>query len=295
MILLVVAAAGAYLWHTLSALAPRRPPLAAVRPIAPAPPAAPVAAVTPSPEEAKVAASTVPAPDAASDGDAKAPPPRSATPALDELLRQPQPAPRAPVELARSNDPRPRVAPDVEAGYRALVSGDLESAHRHYAAALASEPANVDAQLGLATVEARSGRFAEAAAAYRRTLDLDPRNPTALAGLAALADPARPEAIENALRADIARHPESAALEITLGNLLAGQGRWSEAQAAFFEAQRLQPENPDVAYNLAVSLDHLGQRRAAADFYRRALEARRTEAAQFDAAAASRRLAELSR
>jgi Tfp pilus assembly protein PilF len=209
-------------------------------------------------------------------------------------LKQPQPA-APPVQLARTEDPKPRVAPEVDAGYRALLQGDLATARRHYEAAVESDPTDVDAELGLATVQARSGNIPAAAAAYRRALALDPRNATALAGLAALSDRAPPEALENALNGDIAQHPDSAALQLTLGNLYASQRRWPEAQAAYFEAERLQPENADVAYNLAVCLDHLGQRRAAADFYRRALGLRSHEGAQFDAAAASRRLVELTR
>jgi tetratricopeptide (TPR) repeat protein len=315
-IVLVAAGAGAYLWYTLRALAPAAPAIAAIRRPAPiAPPAAtapqptpssaaqaPNAAAIASPAPASQEATPKPAaarPSAADDR-ASATAPAAADPAsppdLGALLREAQSTPKPPpVELARTEEPAPRVPPDVQAGYGALVSGDLEAARRHYEAALAADPANLDAQLGLATAEARSGQIASAAAAYERALELDPNNPTAAAGLAALADPARPEALENALRADIARHPQSAALRLTLGDLLAGQGRWSEAQAAYFDAQRLRPGDPDIAYNLAVSLDHLGQRRPAAEFYRRALEARRTRAAQFDAAAASRRLAELSR
>jgi tetratricopeptide (TPR) repeat protein len=312
-IVLVAAAAGTYLWYTLRALAPATPAIAAIRrpaPIAP-PPAAPVqpsppAAEQPAPNSAAIASPAAASQDATrkpaaaqpAPGEERAsaqPPAPAGPPDLGALLREAQSTPRPPVELARTEDPAPRVPPDVQAGYGALVSGDLDAARRHYEAALAADPANLDAQLGLATAEARSGRIASAAAAYERALALDPENPTAAAGLAALADPARPEALENALRTDIARHPQSAALRVTLGDLLAGQGRWAEAQAAYFDAQRLRPGDPDIAYNLAVSLDHLGQRRPAAEFYRRALEARRTRAAQFDAAAASRRLAELSR
>jgi tetratricopeptide (TPR) repeat protein len=313
-IVLVAAGAGGYLWYTLRALSPATPAIAAIRrpaPIAPPPaaaqPAPPPAAAQPAPNPAAIAstpsqdapprAATEQPRAAAQDAVASPPAPAAASgaPDLGALLREAPPAAKPPVELARTEEPAPRVPPDVQAGYGALVGGDLEAARRHYEAALADDPANLDAQLGLATAEARSGRIAEAAAAYERALELDPNNPTAAAGLAALADPARPEALENALRADVARHPQSAALRVTLGDLLAGQGRWAEAQAAYFDAQRLRPGDPDIAYNLAVSLDHLGQRRPAAEFYRRALEARRTRAAQFDAAAASRRLAELSR
>lgn len=291
-IAVVVIAAGAYLWHSLTALAPNRRPIAAIRaaPIAPAPAAAAQPGASQPP-----AASAVPA-RAAADSDAHDSQPQTRGGPIDELLSKQQPAAAPPVQLARKEqEPKPSIAPAVGAGYRALLQGDLAAARRDYAAAVESDSTNVDAELGLATVEARLGNVPRAAAAYRRVLELDPRNATALAGLAALADNTPPESLENALRADIAQHPESAALQLTLGNLYASQRRWPEAQASFFEAERLQPENADVAYNLAVSLDHLGQRRAAADYYRRALELRAGEGAQFDAAAASRRLAELAR
>jgi tetratricopeptide (TPR) repeat protein len=290
----VLLAASAYVWYAVSALAPR-PPVARTRPAPIAPPAADLNAPRQdlAPPPASLAAAVAPSVDLAP---APAQPQPAAAPsAVDELLKQAAPVSQGPVKLARSAEPKPRVPPDVQAGYDALVAGDLADARKRYAAALAADATNVDALLGLATVEARSANPAAAAVGYRRALELDPGNATAQAGLAALADFSRPEALEYALRTQLARAPDSAALQLTLGDLYASQGRWSEAQAAYFEAHRLQPENADVAYNLAVSLDRLGQRRAAADFYRRALEARRGAAAQFDPAVAARRLAELER
>ena len=78
-----------------------------------------------------------------------------------------------------------------------------------------------------------------------------------------------------------------------LGNVYASQSLWTQAQAAYFEAHRLDPGNADIAHNLAVSLDRIGQPRIAATMYRRALDASRTQATQFDPAAVQRRLAEL--
>src|SRR5258708_5932584 len=132
-----------------------------------------------------------------------------------------------------------------------------------------------------------------AASHYHKALALDPRNAPALAALAALTDFPRPEAIESQLRGDVARYPQSAALRFTLGNLYAPQGRWSEAQLEYFEAHRLDPASADIVLNLAVSLDHLGQRRVASEYYRRALAAARTQATQFDPVPVERRIAEL--
>jgi Tfp pilus assembly protein PilF len=304
-IVVIVIAAGAYIWYSINALtpplrtagrAPRPTPIAppASDPNAPrspaiayVPPVAPVdnsgMATSPAQESVATAPNASPAPGA----------PSARRSAVDELLAKPAATAPDTVRLTRVEEPKPRIPPDVEAGYRALVAGDLATARARYAAALAADPTSVDALLGLATADARGGDPAGAAQRYRRALDVDPRNATAIAGLAALADNARSDAVESELRADLARHPESAALHFSLGNVYARQSRWGEAQAEFFEAFRIDPASADVAFNLAVSLDHLGQRGLAADYYRRALAAAGGRPRQFDPADARRRLADL--
>lgn len=307
-----VLAAGAYVWNEMQKLAPapipaRRMagPLAAPPPppamSAPTPPAgAPPSAALPGPGETPAVStvtttSTPPAAPVAPAATPPRPPVVAATreQTAAELLRE-SPARREPPPLRLDRAAQgPRISPDVANGYQALRSSDLAGARRAYEGALAADPANVDALLGMATVEARTGNAAAAAGAYRRTLELDPRNPTALAGLASLADPSRRGTVEARLREDVARYPQSPALHFALGNVYSAQARWSEAQGEFFEAHRLDPSNADVAHNLAVALDNLGQGRVAAQFYRRALEAARTQPAQFDPAPVARRLAEL--
>ena len=322
-ILILVIAAGAYVWHTIRTLTPQpvaavrpRPPLAAVAPPASAQLADPAPAFVPrEPGDSRMPVPTPPSGVAAapgappSQGAASAPAPsrpaaaelavvEPARPAgaaarmVEEVLREASAAP--PLRLERSAEP-PKVPRDVAQGYDALSRGDVVAARRSYQAALATDPAGLDALLGMATVEAQSGNRAAAAALYRRTLEVDPRNITAMAGLAALADYSRPEALETQLRDDLVRHPESAPLRFALGNLYASQKRWTEAQAEFFEAYRLDPGAADVLYNLAVSLDHLGQPRLAVEFYARALDASTRQSTQFDPAPVARRLAELRR
>jgi Tfp pilus assembly protein PilF len=293
-VLIVAAAIGAYVWYSITAL---RPQITTLRPrAAPTPPPASGEASPPKfePMLPPVAPARV-EPVAAEPKRAPAavhPAPAQETLA-ETLLRAPRAAP-APVRLAPTID-KPHVPAEVAAGYDQLREGNLPGARRSYIAALMADAANLDAQLGMATVEARLGNRAAAASHYRRALDVDPRNATALAGLATLAENAQPEALEPQLRADVARYPQSASLRFALGNVYAAQSRWGDAQGEFFEAHRLEPASADIAFNLAVSLDHLGQSRLAADFYRRALDAARVQVAQFDPAAVARRLAELGR
>src|SRR5262249_43234264 len=85
-----------------------------------------------------------------------------------------------------------------------------------------------------------------------------------------------------------AADPGANVLHFTLGNQLAQQGRWAEAQQAYFKAMAADPDNPDFAFNLAVSLDHLRQSKLAADYYRRAIALAEKHGASFDLAAAPR-------
>ncbi len=201
----------------------------------------------------------------------------------------------APVSLKLSQSiDAPRINPDVAAAYDALTRGDYGQARQRYERALQAEPLNIDAHLGLAATAARMGESAMAAQHYRRALDLDPRNGTALAGLLAINGSANPQAMENELRTLIAKDPDSAALQFSLGNLYAGDRRWREAQQAYFEAYRLESENADYRYNLAVALDHLKQDKLALDYYQKALAQALKGGAQFDSVAVKRRIAELS-
>jgi len=285
---LIVLGAG-YVWHSLEQLQPRQ--VARSAPLRPVTPPAP-AASTPAPQQVPATPSPqVSAPPPVSPATSGEPTPRANAIPAEPVVAPARAAP-AVLQPSRAADP-PRVPAEVRDGYEALRRGELASAKRSYAAAIANDPTNLDALLGLATVEARGGSREAAVAHYGRALEVDPRNASALAGLAALTETTRPEALEARLLRDIGEQPSSAALQFMLGNLYAAQGRWSQAQAAYFEAHRLEPDGADIAHNLAVSLDQLGQGRTAAGFYRKALEASRVQPAAFDAAAVTRRLAEI--
>ena len=190
----------------------------------------------------------------------------------------------------------PQIHPQVSAGYAAYQGGDLARARTEYQQVLREEPANRDALLGLAAVEMRAQRYELADGYYARLLQIDPRDSHAQVGMLALrGQQLDPVAVESRLKSMLATNREANVLYFTLGNQLAQQGRWSEAQQAYFKAFAADPDNPDFAFNLAVSLDQLHQPRQALDYYRRALALAEKRSASFSADAARTRVQQLSR
>lgn len=192
-------------------------------------------------------------------------------------------ATRGPSELART----------LQAGYAALRAGDVNAAGHAYARALEIAPRNRDALLGAASVAQQRGNTERAAGYYRQVLQDHPQDDYARAALAGLEAVRQPRRSESELKGLLRERPGSASLHFALGNVYAAESRWSEAQQAYFEAHRAEPGNPDYAYNLAVALDHLGQRDAARTYYRKALAASGAGGAGFPVAAVRRRLEQL--
>jgi len=187
-----------------------------------------------------------------------------------------------------------KMHPRLSRAYDAWRSGNLIAAKRDYERVLKSEPRNRDALLGLGAVAVRDGRWEDASARYTTLLRLNPKDSIAQAGLIAVHENVDPVRGESQIKLLLREEPDAAHLHFTLGNLYAAQNRWGEAQAAYFDAYHLQAENPDYAYNLAVSLDELGKAGAAAGYYRRALELAADNGAVFDQPSVHRRLLKLA-
>src|SRR5258706_12870270 len=193
------------------------------------------------------------------------------------------------------NAPTLSFCPLVDQAYQAFQRNDLATARESYQRALAREPTNRDALLGLAAIDVRNGQLSSAEARYLKLLEIDPRDSHAVASLITLRGQLDPVASESRLKSLIATQPESALLHFSLGNQYAQQSRWSEAQSAYFKAYSVDPENADYAFNLAVSLDHLHQGKLALEYYQRALALTEKRAASFTPAQARLRVQELSK
>ena len=313
-VLLVVAGGGGYVWKEMNRMS--RPATAnmVVRslPVAPLPPAQPAtgqpgarqpdenATKPAAPVEAPLPpllpppAELAPLPKLALRTPANMAPPLTEREALARSLKEAPASKEAPVslKLARVIE-TPTVNADLVDAYAALRNADYPRARALYARLVLADPLNPDVQLGMATAFARGGDSASAARHYRQVLVIDPRNGVALAGLLAVSDTRSP-ALEVELRTLVGRNPETSSLRFTLGNLYASERRWVEAQQAYFEAYRLESDNADYMYNLAVSLDQLKQPKLALDYYRKALAARSKAGGQFDPVAVTRRIRDLS-
>ena len=268
----------AYVWWQWPAPRPATAPRVAQAPL-PLPDPSPA----PQPPPAELMAAAPPATPAPRPSAATSPPPAQRG-ALGQVTPPPAPPaadPASTPQFRRTQAPPPTVAANLSAGYRAYAVGDLATARRHYQAHLQHDPNSVDALNGLGAIALHEGQLDQAAQWFRRTLAAAPHNASAIAGLSATGL-APADDREAGLRHTLAEQPASAIAAFSLGNVLAEQGRWAEAQQAYFQAHTLTPDNPDYLFNLAVSLDQLGQRRLARDYYSQALAAARDRPAVFD-------------
>ena len=191
------------------------------------------------------------------------------------------------IMASTSNDP-------LQEAYLALSAGRLDLAEQKYLAALAQHPHEKDALLGLAVIAQRKLQTQRATDLYQQVLREDLGNVTAAAGLVSLSVQADPVAAESQLRQLLDIRPNAPEFHHALGNVLASQLRWGEAQQAFFRAHSLAPGNALYAYNLAVALEHLHQPSAALPYYEKAFQLAGTSSTTVDRAAIQRRIQTLS-
>jgi Flp pilus assembly protein TadD len=205
-------------------------------------------------------------------GDPRAPlPGMPATPAT----------PNAPARAPAGGNPTPastgpdklqlqRVVPadSATAAWQKMAAGQHEEALAQYRRVLARQPDDIESLVGAASLLHRAGDREAAYQHYRRALAIGPQHAGAMSGLLQLMGEADPATAESRLKDFIETHAADDSAHAALGQLLARQGRWSEAQGAFFQAHTQRPERASHAYNLAVALDRLHHSKQAIEFYR---------------------------
>ena len=194
------------------------------------------------------------------------------------------------VQRAEKRDP---VSEALQRGWNAYQNKAYESAMLEYEKVLDIEPENHDALLGKAAVALQQDDPATSRELYIKLLERDPRDPHAHAGLANIAQTSGGELSETRLKQLIEFRPDDSHLQFALGNLYIQKKSWPEAQRAFFNAWKVDNSNPDYAYNLAVSLDHLGKYREARAYYEDSLKLATGKNISFSTDAVKNRLAYL--
>lgn len=184
---------------------------------------------------------------------------------------------------------------ELDLAYQELVRGNLSTAERRYRDLLAKDRLNPDIWTGLGAVLMRQSKPEEAESLFRRAQELNPTDPYARAMLLSLSR--SPDAYKDTQYSTLANNASSSSSQAAVFALLAAEHatakRWNEAQQAFFNALTADPGNPDYAFNLAVTLEHMRQPRLAYDFYRQAIEFAKSKRPSFDLSRAQSRLSAL--
>ena len=202
--------------------------------------------------------------------------------------------PSPPIRIEHS-DAGKTIDPILLTAWQAYHNGDWDTAAQHYLDVLHKNIQNHitpdrDALLGMAAIAQQRSQDAIAAQYYAQLLALDPHDPDAHAGMSSLLGVTDAAGAESRLKLLLAQRPEIAVLHFALGNLFAEQSRWGEAEQAYFNACELESVNARFAYNFAVSLDHLGQSKLAAQHYQSALQWDSVKNSSFDHAQTQLRL-----
>jgi tetratricopeptide (TPR) repeat protein len=176
------------------------------------------------------------------------------------------------VHIARTKPRAAELDATLKRAYAAYAAGRDAEAERLYREVLAKRADQTDALLGLGAIHLRAGKPELAHAEYARVRKLDPDNAAAAAALFMIEGGAGTQVTEAQLKLLLDHGTDNPPVHFALGNYYAREGRWADAQQSYFEAYSRNHGNADYAYNLGVSLDRLGQRAAALDYYRKALE-----------------------
>jgi tetratricopeptide (TPR) repeat protein len=158
----------------------------------------------------------------------------------------------------------------------AMLSADdrrrFDHALDEYVAAQRFDADRPEAHGALGTLYATRGRAQEAAAEYRRALEIDDAYVPAALNLADLQRALGQDSeAERTLRAVLARAPQSAVAHHALGLTLVRQKRTREALAELARATKLAPDNARFAYVYGVALYDSGARAKAIETLQAAL------------------------
>jgi len=178
--------------------------------------------------------------------------------------------------------------------YDAYKSGNDSLAMTRYNQVLEIDPGNRNALLARAAINVQNNNGNAAIKDYQTLLLHNPKDSLAMTSLITVANYS-PLETESQLKLMIRDEPNSPYLNFALANAYGAQNRWQEAQGYYFKALENNPGDPNYAYNLAVSLEHIAQPVAAVAYYRRALDNIDNGLATFNREVVSQRMETLAK
>lgn len=178
---------------------------------------------------------------------------------------------------------------ELSSAYKNFHQGNERLAYDTYHRILQQDPNNREALLGFAALAVRHGNISLARQYYQQVLQSYPQDPHAQVGLINTLN-SQPTGSESQLKLLLEKSPQSAYIYFSLGNLYANQGRWTQAQPAYFNAYHYDSSQADYAYNLAISLDQLNQIGAALNYYQQALRLAQHQEVNFNQPAVQKRV-----
>ncbi len=199
--------------------------------------------------------------------------------ALANLLRQPRPGDNASTLLERFCRLRSATANELLAvADSRLLAGRLADAGLAYRAAVALEPATVQAYVNLGATASREKDYAKAAMAYRRALRLSPDHPGAWNNLAsAVWELNDGPGATGFCRRSVALKPDHPDPYANLGYVQRSQAQdgndFADAATLCRRALRLNPTHVSALNNLGIVNLDLGRLDEAERLFRRTLEA----------------------
>ena len=178
--------------------------------------------------------------------------------------------------------------------YNAYKSGNYNLAMTRYNQVLEVDRGNRNALLARAAINVQNGNSNAAIKDYQTLLLRNPKDSLAMTSLIAVANYS-PRESETQLKLMIRDEPDSPYLNFALANAYSVQNRWQEAQGHYFKALENNPGDPNYAYNLAVSLEHIAQPQVAVSYYQRALDNINNGLAIFNREVVSQRMETLAK
>ncbi len=173
--------------------------------------------------------------------------------------------------------------------YAAYEAGDIDKARRQYQQVINLDPENRDALLGRAAIHVYDNQFENAITLYQKILLSNPKDDLAMTSLISVAN-VDPQSGETEIKRLLNEMPDSPYLHFALGNMFGNQNRWPEAQKQYFKALQYKPNDPNYAYNMAISLEHMDQAGSAISYYQRALNNKANGLATFSDSVVQQRI-----